>query len=276
MTNHVFHSGIFFIAVILSGCVSKTTFEEKENELATCRKELTQCQTQAHADNETIAQLQSAKATLSQELDSTRKDMEAYRGKSHNELISCVDSRHKLETDLEVIRQLHASCSKELDAKQTNLKELEAKTARFRDKLQTEIADRNVEIEQLRGQLSVRVLDKILFKSGSAEILPEGQAVLEKLANLMATENDNIRVEGHTDTVPIGPQLREKYPSNWELSAARASSVVRYFEHAHKIDSTRMEAVGFSQYHPIATGTTPDQLKRNRRVEIVLTAAKTK
>ena len=272
--NYLSSLGFFCTAVLLSGCVSKTTFEEKENELATCRKELTQCRTQVHDQNEKIEQLQSANASLRQELDSTRKDMEAYRGKSHSELISCVDNRHKLETDLEVIRQLHASCTKELDAKQTNLQELEAKTARFRDKLQTEIADRNVEIEQLRGQLSVRVLDKILFKSGSTDILPEGLAVLGKLATLLAAENDNIRVEGHTDTVPIGPQLREKYPSNWELSAARASSVVRYFEHAHKIDSTRMEAVGFSQYHPIAIGTAPEELKRNRRVEIVLTAAK--
>jgi chemotaxis protein MotB len=118
----------------------------------------------------------------------------------------------------------------------------------------------------------VRVLDKILFRSGSADILPTGQAVLDKLAGVLAATDDMIRVEGHTDFVPIGKQLRQKYYSNWELSAARATSVVRYFEHRHGIDPTRMEAVGFSMFRPVAGDETPEGRQRNRRVEIMLAA----
>jgi chemotaxis protein MotB len=82
-----------------------------------------------------------------------------------------------------------------------------------------------------------------------------------------------IRVEGHTDDVPIGATLKDKYFSNWELSAARAASVVRYFQHHHKIDTQRLEAVGFAEYRPIAPNDSVANRQRNRRVEIQLTAA---
>lgn len=264
-----------FSATVLSGCgITTEVHEAVVKDLDQCKVDLAYCK-KARADDadfqrQVRTDLENQNASLKQELESTRKDLVSYRGKSEAELVSCVDARHKLETDLETIRQLHRACESELNQKKANLQELADKTARFRDKLQAEIAARNVEIENLRGQLSVRVLDKILFRSGSAEILPEGQRVLDKLADLLATEDDLIRVEGHTDSVPIGTTLKEKYPSNWELSGARAASVVRYFEYGKKIDPTRMEAVGFSMYRPVASGDSPQELQRNRRVEIVL------
>ncbi|MBI3562844.1 MAG: OmpA family protein [Gammaproteobacteria bacterium] len=258
----------------LQGCANTAVQEALQKDLNQCKVDLAFCK-QARDDDAAFQRqlrldLENQNASLKQDLDSTRKDMEAYRGQSQNELISCVDARHKLEADLETLRQLHRGCSAELNQQKSSLQELEDKTARYRDKLQSEISARNVEIENLRGQLSVHVLDKVLFHSGSAVILPEGQRVLDKLAEILATEPDTIRVEGHTDSVPIGPQLKEKYPSNWELSAARASSVVRYFEEHHKLDPSRLEAVGFSMYHPVTNGDKPDDLQRNRRVEIVL------
>jgi chemotaxis protein MotB len=262
-------------ATLLTGCgITTEVHQAVIKDLDQCRVDLAYCK-KTRADDadfqrQVRTDLESQNATLKQENESTRKDLLAYRGKSEAELVSCVDARHKLETDLETIRQLHNACEAELNQKKANLQELADKTARFKDKLQSEIAARNVEIENLRGQLSVRVLDKILFRSGSAVILPEGQKVLAKLADLLATEDDIVRVEGHTDSVPIGAALKEKYPSNWELSGARAASVVRYFEQDHKVDPTRMEAVGFSMYRPVATGDSPEELQRNRRVEIVL------
>lgn len=265
---------ISIITLYLTGCgVATETHEATLKDLDQCRVDLAYCK-KARADDSDFqrglrTELENQNSTLKQDIDSLRIDMNAYKGKATNELVSCVDARHKLETDLEVLRQTNAACQAELNQKKSNLKELEDKAARLRETFQSEIAARNVEIENLRGQLSVRVLDRILFKSGSAEIRPEGLAVLEKLANVLAKEDDLIRVEGHTDNVPIGAQLKEKYPSNWELSSARASSVVRFFE-TTKIDPTRLEAVGFSMYRPVATGDKPEELQRNRRVEIVL------
>jgi chemotaxis protein MotB len=141
----------------------------------------------------------------------------------------------------------------------------------LRQRLQSEIGNRDVEIEQLRSQLTVRVLDRILFESGSAEILPQGRRVLDAVATALSGGDETIRIEGHADTVPIGPSLKSKYFSNWELSTGRSSSVARYFENNHGIAPTRMEAVGFSKYRPIAPNDTEENRQRNRRVEIVVT-----
>jgi chemotaxis protein MotB len=149
---------------------------------------------------------------------------------------------------------------------------LKTKEAELRASLEKELANRDVEINQLRGQLSVRVLDRVLFRSGSAKILPAGEKVLAKLAPTLAKGNDRIRVEGHTDNVRIGEALEVMYVSNWELSTARAASVVRYFQRHSKIDPKRLEAVGFGEYKPVVPNTSAENRGRNRRVEIVLSA----
>ena len=95
---------------------------------------------------------------------------------------------------------------------------------------------------------------------------------MKRLATSIASKQDLIRVVGHTDDVRISKQLQRKYPSNWELSAARASSVVRYFQEKHGIDPLRMEAVGVSRYRPITSNTDETGRQRNRRVEVILTA----
>lgn len=272
---------VMTLTVSLAGCgVTTEKFEAQTKELDQCKVDLAYCKRAREEDTAYQRgerdKLEQQVASLGQELDSTRTDLESYKGKAANVLIACVDARHKLETDLETLRQTTASCQAELDRKKAEVTEQEQKANRFREKLQSEIADRNVEISTLRGLLSVRVLDRILFKSGSAEIQPLGLAVLDKLAAVLSTENDMIRIEGHTDNVPIGATLKDKYPSNWELSTARASSVVRYFETSHKIDPLRLEAVGFSYFHPVTDGKTPEELLRNRRVEIVLTPPRQK
>ena len=152
------------------------------------------------------------------------------------------------------------------------LASLKAKETELRASLEKELANRDVEISQLRDQLSVHVLDRVLFRSGSAKILPAGERVLDKLVPTLAKEEDVIRVVGHTDNVRIGEALEVMYVSNWELSTARASSVVRHFQHRGRIDPKRLEAVGFGEYKPVASNDTAQGRARNRRVEIVLTA----
>jgi chemotaxis protein MotB len=124
----------------------------------------------------------------------------------------------------------------------------------------------NVTIEQ-RG-LAIRVLtDSLLFSSGSAALESQGQPLLTEIAALLNVDHVHpIAVEGNTDNVPI---TGGAFPSNWELSTARASSVVRFLI-ARGVDSQRLSAVGYAEQHPIATNSTPAGRALNRRVEIVL------
>jgi chemotaxis protein MotB len=124
----------------------------------------------------------------------------------------------------------------------------------------------NVTIEQ-RG-LAIRVLtDSLLFSSGSATLESQGQPLLTEIAALLNVDHVHpIAVEGNTDNVPI---TGGAFPSNWELSTARASSVVRFLI-AKGVDPQRLSAVGYAEQHPIATNATPAGRALNRRVEIVL------
>jgi chemotaxis protein MotB len=116
--------------------------------------------------------------------------------------------------------------------------------------------------------VEVEIKDSVLFPSGSAEIRHEAVDALTRVAAILADFTNPIRVEGFTDNVPIGTRL---YPSNWELSGARAASVVRLFEHL-KIDSERMSAVGYGAHRPIAPNDTADGRAKNRRVVLVVLA----
>jgi len=139
------------------------------------------------------------------------------------------------------------------------------------DEMKKEIDEGNIEITNLRGELSVNVLDKILFDSGKTVIKPEGLAVLKRVGDILkGVEDKKIVVEGHTDNVPISPALKSRFPTNWELSTARAVVVVRYLHEKVGIDPALLWASGVSEYHPVADNATGEGKARNRRIEIIL------
>jgi chemotaxis protein MotB len=137
--------------------------------------------------------------------------------------------------------------------------------------MQAEIAQGQVQITRLADRLNVSLVDRILFPSGEADITPAGYRILRRVGDLLkATEGKIIRVEGHTDNVAISERLRPTFPTNWELSTARASNVVRFLEDSVGIDPARLQAVGLSQFHPVATNETVQGRSQNRRIEIAL------
>jgi chemotaxis protein MotB len=137
--------------------------------------------------------------------------------------------------------------------------------------MKAEIEQGQVTITKLADRLSVSMVDRILFPSGEAEITPAGFKVLQRVGSVLkTTEKKIVRVEGHTDNVPISERLVDKYPTNWELSTERASNVVRFLQEKVGIDPARLEAVGLSQYHPIASNGTAKGRSQNRRIEIAL------
>jgi chemotaxis protein MotB len=140
--------------------------------------------------------------------------------------------------------------------------------------MQSEIAQGQIQITRLADRLNVSMVDRILFPSGEADITPAGIRVLQRVGNVLKTTVGKvIRVEGHTDNVAISDRLKTTFPTNWELSTARASNVVRFLQDTVGIDPARLQAVGLSEYHPIASNTTVKGRSQNRRIEIALLPA---
>ncbi len=123
-----------------------------------------------------------------------------------------------------------------------------------------------------RGETVALLPTDIFFESGSAQLSAEGTRRLVELANRLRTEfaGGTVRVEGYTDSQPIGATLQRTYPSNWELSAARAAMVARHLQWTHNFDGAKMEVVGLGEYHPLAANTTPEGREQNRRVRIAV------
>ena len=121
-------------------------------------------------------------------------------------------------------------------------------------------------IKNKRG-ITIRILDDILFASGQAAITLETQQVLSKLGPILRELPNDIRIEGHTDNVPIVSKL---FPSNWHLSVARATNIAYYLMNTEKLSPDKVSIVGYSKYKPIASNDTAEGRRLNRRVDIVI------
>ena len=131
--------------------------------------------------------------------------------------------------------------------------------------------EKNVNLSFSRKGLVMRLTDTFMFDLGVAEILPEAIPLLKKLAFIISETSYAVCVEGHTDNLPIHTR---KFPSNWELSTARAVNVLRYFTEKEKVPMQRLSAVGFGEFQPIFANDTPEHRAKNRRVEIVFVREK--
>lgn len=114
--------------------------------------------------------------------------------------------------------------------------------------------------------LIMRLSDYALFDLGVADISPEALPLLEKIGEVIAKTSYQVRIEGHTDNLPIHT---ERFLSNWELSTTRAVNVLRYFRKTHKIPAGRLSAAGFAEYRPLVPNDSDAQRAQNRRVEII-------
>lgn len=150
----------------------------------------------------------------------------------------------------------------------TEEKEAATKTqASLEDEMRKALESKEVTISELKGKLTVNIVDRILFDSGEAELKLEGQKILEKIAGVLASHtNRQIHVIGHTDDVPI----RRRFASNWELSTARAIAAVRFLQERAGVDPRHLGAVGYGEFHPLAPNTTAEGRARNRRIEVVI------
>ncbi len=125
----------------------------------------------------------------------------------------------------------------------------------------------NIQVSQQERGLVISIMSGVLFDSGSAQLSTEARQTLNKLATILKTESHPIRVEGHTDTTPIATS---QYASNWELSTARATSIVRFLVEEHQFNPAQLSASGYGEYHPISENSSVQGKQKNRRVDIVV------
>ncbi len=229
---------LFLVALLfLSGCVSEAVYDSKVRE--------TQSLT---AENEA---LQAKVNDMSAELSTLRKEREMTQME-----------RDALKNNVD-----------ELTQKAGKAERLEKATATYEQlqkKLENEIREGQVQLSEMKNRLTVTMVNRILFPPGGVEISPEGKRVLDKVVDILSDVKDKrIQVEGHTDNVPIRV-LKKRYPTNWELSTARATEVVRYLQESGHIDPRLLSATGFSEYQPVAANDSDAGRSKNRRIEIVL------
>ncbi len=179
-----------------------------------------------------------------------------------------------LERERDELASTHTKLQSEVEKKSQILAELTRTQEELAEKLQAEIKKGDVLIKQRGGELVVDLVDQILFDSGQAELNEQGEAVLQKVGDVFLTHADKvIQVGGHTDNIPISAKLSERFPSNWELSTARATNVVRFLQETVKVPGKRLVATGFSEYRPTTTNKTNAGRRKNRRIEVVLLPA---
>jgi chemotaxis protein MotB len=232
---HVFP---FVAFLLLTGCVSQATFDMKAKEADTLV---------ALSDN-----LQGQVKMLTGEVDMLKKQQD---------MLQAQKASVEKERDL-------------LSQKAEKAEQLERATQTYQDlqkKLEKEIQEGKVQLTEMKNRLTMTMVDKIIFPSGSTDISKDGKLVLDKVVSILKDIKDKrIQVEGHTDNVPIVSALKKRFPTNWELSTARATEVVRYLQEQGGLDATLLSATGYSEYQPVAPNDTDDGKHKNRRIEIVL------
>ena len=269
------------LGVGLGGCVAKSDYLRKQAETEALNRDLAALTAQNSDFKAQIENLTAVTEGLiadkdrlivdTERLEKERTDLDARLNRITEESNRTIEELRNRNTELEGDKQMFAESISLLE----KTKEVEVRTVSktYEDllsEMKSEIAQGQIAITELKGKLTVDVLDKILFDSGQTEIRPEGLNVLKRVVEILMTVTDKvIRVEGHTDSIPIAGALAKRYPTNWELSAARALNVTRYLE-KEGIDPTLLAAVAFGEYQPIAENDTPEGRAKNRRIAIIL------
>jgi len=186
--------------------------------------------------------------------------------------LSAMQARaRELEAMRGELERASSELKQQVAAREKQLADLRATQQELVEGMKQEIAARQIQVERVRDQLRVDLVEEVLFDSGEAVIKPAGLDVLKRVGLILKkAKNRNIDVEGHTDNVPIGTELAKRFPTNWELSTARATNVARFLQDTVKIDPALLSATGHSEYRPRAPNTTVEGRRKNRRIEILL------
>jgi chemotaxis protein MotB len=174
------------------------------------------------------------------------------------------DENQKAKDQIAALQSRVADLEQEKDAAAQMAKGLE-------NEMRADLESKDVTISNLQGKLTVNILDRVMFDSGEAVLKPAGESVMRKIAAILGEHPQlKIHVIGHTDNVPIRPEARNRFASNWELSTARALAAVHFLTEKAGVNPRRVGAIGYGEYRPIADNATAEGRARNRRIAITI------
>jgi len=242
-------------ALLSAGCVTRGTYDRVQGE----RDALTLDKRRLE---ERVRLLEASTESLDAERVALIEEMEALR-QAHDALDG--DVRRLREAERELSLNL-AKREQELASRSQEVDRLRGTYEGLVSDLESEVAAGQIAIQQLRDGLRLDLKEDVLFASGSSDVNAHGKAVLGKVAERVKSVPHRIEVGGHTDDVPI---RSARFASNWELASARATGVVRILAQ-QGVEATRLSAVSFAEFAPVADNKTPEGRARNRRIEITL------
>ena len=253
------------LLVPLLGCVSQKAFDSKSAEALNLKQQYDEQQEQMKALEKKLGETKAAAEKAQKE----NAELESSLANSDAE-------RRALRKRVDELADLNKELSRNTEKLEAAKEALEKKSSEYESlakSLKEEIKTGKIELSELKGRMVVKMKDKILFSSGSTKLNKEGQEALEKVAQaLKDVQGKLIRVEGHTDNVPVPSDAKTEFDSNWELSTTRALVVVKLLQE-QGVPPTMLSALGYGEYQPIASNQTADGRSLNRRIEIVLAPA---
>jgi chemotaxis protein MotB len=238
--------------IFLSSCVAKRKYLESQIQLRYLKNDSAQLAYKVSTLNDSIVGLQQQ----INELNGNYAQLTSSANATQSQLS---ESRRSFQEQQQKLQQLQNL----LDQQKQKAEELKKKMT---DALVGFNAS-DLSVTQKNGKVYVSLSENLLFPSGSAVVNPQGKEALSKLADVLNVNPDiSVDIEGHTDSIPI----RKRYEDNWDLSTARATSIVRILVNDYKVDPVRVIASGHSEYDPVDSNSTEEGRARNRRTEIIL------
>jgi len=264
MKNYI-RIGIAVLAagMIVSGCVSSGKYKKLETE-----------------KNQEISTLQQEKGTLEQQKAALEKDnadlkqqissLEQQKSAAEQQVGSLQQQKSAVETQKSAAEQRVGSLQQERASLIAANRQQQQMYQALVSRLASEVQKGQLQIKRYKNMLTVELAEQVFFDSGRAKLKPEGKKVLKDVGEVLAGYNDKIiRVVGHTDNKQITKALQATFPTNWELSVARATTVVRFLQDVG-VSPEQMIASGRGEYDPVAPNDTPEGRQQNRRIEIML------
>ncbi|MBS2032558.1 MAG: OmpA family protein [Deltaproteobacteria bacterium] len=251
-------------APLLTGClVAQSTYDAKQAELDAAKQE------ESQHDQANAAKVKELEA----QIDKLQKDLassQLLNGDLSDQLKKLGQNVQNLAAEKGNLSESLAAAQKQMEALQKQEEQERARAALYHQlvqKLKSMIDSGKLAVQVRNGKMLVKLQNDILFAAGSAAVKPEGKEVIAQLAQVLASVPDrNFQVTGHTDDVPIHSA---QFPSNWELSSARAINVVNILTGAG-LDPKHVSAAGYADNDPVAPNDSPDNKQKNRRIEIVV------
>jgi chemotaxis protein MotB len=217
--------------LVLGGCTTKSRMNE---EIAVRESKISELESGIQRKNDDISAREASIAARQSEIDSLQQELDGLNAAIDEE----AERADELNTDL----------------------------ARVLGDLQEK---EKVWLEEIEGMSTITMPSGATFASGSATLTAEGKEIIDTIWEVLSKYPDrDIFIEGHTDSIPIGPVLAQRYPTNWALSSARAVSVLQYVLSKYEAEAGRLGAVGYGEHRPVATNSTEEGRARNRRVVV--------